>query len=167
MIQIAAMGNHEPMLTGGGIDPAPSASAGWGLPAPAAGGRTLSKDALDAASRRHRLEIHVDRVGEVLVVAPVGDLDIVTGGLFLETMIAAVSAGEVRLIVDLRAVPFMDSTGLAIFLTTDRALRSTGGQLRVVAHQHIAEMFEFAWMDKFFPLHHDLDDAVRGFGLSG
>ncbi|MDQ1464573.1 MAG: hypothetical protein QOC73_1514, partial [Actinomycetota bacterium] len=43
----------------------------------------------------------------------------------------------------------------------------TGGQLRVVAHQHIAEMFEFAWMDKFFPLHHDLDDAVRGFGLSG
>jgi len=48
----------------------------------------------------------------VLVVAPVGDLDIVTGGLFLETMIAAVSAGEIRLIVDLRAVPFMGSSGL-------------------------------------------------------
>ena len=61
----------------------------------------------------------------------------------------------------------MDSTGLAIFLTTDRALRSTGGQLRVVAHKHIAEMFEFAWMDKFFPVHHELDDAVRAFGLSG
>jgi anti-sigma B factor antagonist len=152
------------MLTGGGIDPAPAAPSGRVLSARAPGGRTLSKDTKDAASRRHRLEIHVDRVGEVLVVAPVGDIDIVTGGLFLETMIAAVSAGEIRLIVDLRAVPFMDSTGLAIFLTTDRALRSTGGQLRVVAHKRIAEMFEFAWLHKFFPLHDDLDDAVRGFG---
>jgi anti-sigma B factor antagonist len=154
------------MLTGGSVDPL-SASGGRALSASAAGGRTVSQDTREAASRRHRLEIHVDRVGDVLVVAPVGDLDIVTGGLFLETMIAAVSAGEIRLIVDLLGVPFMDSTGLAIFLTTDRALRSTGGQLRVVAHEHIAEMFEFAWMDKFFPLHRDLDDAVRAFGLSG
>ncbi len=155
------------MFAGGGIDPAPAAPSGRALSACAAGGRTLSKDTTDAASRRNRLEIHVDRVGDVLVVAPVGDLDIVTGGLFLETMIAAVSAGEMRLIVDLRAVPFMDSTGLAIFLTTDRALRSTGGELRVVAHTRIAEMFEFAWLDKFFPLYDDLDDAVRGFGPSG
>jgi anti-sigma B factor antagonist len=126
-----------------------------------------SDETREAAERRHDLEIHVDRVGKVLLVTPVGEIDIVTGGLFLETLIAAVSAGEARLIVDLTRVPFMDSTGLAIFLSTHRALRTIDGQLRVVAGPQIAELFELAWMDKFFPVHPDIDAAVRAFVSEG
>ncbi|HXR42671.1 MAG TPA: STAS domain-containing protein [Acidothermaceae bacterium] len=123
--------------------------------------RGASDEAQAAAENRHELEVHVDREDGILVVTPVGEIDIVTGGLFLEALIAAISTGETRLIVDLRQVPFMDSTGLAIFLSAHRALRTVDGQLHVVATPAIAEVFELAWMDKFFPLHADLAAAVR------
>lgn len=122
-----------------------------------------SEEAREAARRRHRLEIHVDRVGPALLISPIGEIDMVTGGLFLETLIAAVSAGESRIVVDLGQVPFMDSTGLTIFLSAHRALRAIEGQLRIVAAPEIAELFELAWMDKFFPLHRDVADAVAQF----
>jgi anti-sigma B factor antagonist len=127
----------------------------------------LSAETRAAAEAHHELEVHVDRVEGILVISPVGEIDIVTGGLFLEALIAAISTGESRLIVDMSRVPFMDSTGLAIFVSAHRALRSIDGQLRLVAGQAIAEMFELAWMDKFFPLHSDIDDAVRHFTGSG
>ena len=123
-----------------------------------------SEETREAAQRRHRLEIHVDRIGPALVITPVGEIDMVTGGLLLETLIAAVAADESRIVVDLGQVPFMDSTGLTIFLSAHRALRRTDGQLRIVAAPVIAELFELAWMDKFFPLHADVADAVAHFG---
>ena len=114
----------------------------------------------EAVGMRHQLEIHVDRVDGVLVVAPVGEIDIVTGGLFLESLIAAISTGESQLIIDLGRVPFMDSTGLTIFLSADRAMRAVDGQLHVVANAEIAEVFELARMDEMFPVHADIAAAV-------
>ncbi|MGH8890540.1 MAG: STAS domain-containing protein [Acidothermaceae bacterium] len=125
--------------------------------------RAPSAEAREAAHRHHELEVHVDRVGGILVISPVGEIDIVTGGLFLEALIAAISTGESRLIVDLNQVPFMDSTGLTIFLSAERALRSIEGQLRLVARPEIAEVFQLAWMDKFFPVHADIAEAVAHF----
>jgi len=123
----------------------------------------LSAETREAVARHHDLEIHVDRVGGILVMTPVGEIDMATGGLFLEALIAVISTGESRLIVDLGQVPFMDSTGLTIFLSADRALRSIEGQLRLVAAPEIVEVFELAWMDKMFPVHPDIADAVAHF----
>jgi hypothetical protein len=50
-------------------------------------------------------------------------------------------------------------------VSAHRALRSIDGQLRVVAAAPIADMFEFAWMDKFFPLHTNVEDAIATFGM--
>jgi anti-sigma B factor antagonist len=120
----------------------------------------LSAETREAAQREHELEVYVDRVDGVLVVSPVGEIDMVTGGLFLESLIAAISVGESALIVDLTRVPFMDSTGLAIFLSAHRALRNVDGRLSLVANDEIAEVFRLAWMDKFFPVHSSVTDAA-------
>lgn len=130
-------------------------------PRPAGQPTDVGLETREAAAGRHRLEVHVDRVESILVITPVGDIDIVTGGLFLEALIAAISTGESRLIVDLRQVPFMDSTGPTIFLSAHRALRMIEGELHIVAPSSIAEVFQLSWMDKFFPLHDDIDEAVE------
>ena len=129
-------------------------------PQPAGPATEVGIETRQAAADRHRLEVHVDRVESILVITPVGDIDIVTGGLFLEALIAAISTGESRLIVDLRQVPFMDSTGPTMFLSAHRALRVIEGELHIVATPQIAEIFQLAWMDKFFPLQDDLAGAV-------
>jgi anti-anti-sigma factor len=130
------------------------------VPQPDRSATEVGSDACQAAADRHRLEVHVDRVESILVVTPIGDIDIVTGGLFLEALIAAISTGESKLIVDLRQVPFMDSTGPTIFLSAHRALRVIEGELHIVASPRIAEVFQLAWMDKFFQLHNDIGQAV-------
>ena len=114
----------------------------------------------EAAAGRHRLEVHVDRVESILVITPVGDIDIVTGGLFLEALIAAVSAGESRIVVDLARVPFIDSTAVAIFTSADRALRAVGGQMRVVANAALLTVFRLAGLDAMVSLYTDVDAAV-------
>lgn len=110
---------------------------------------------------RRELEVHVDRVDGVLVITPVGDVDMVTGGLLLEALIAAISTGETQLIVDLDQVPFMDSTGLTIFLSANRALHAVGGRLRVVASEQRPDIFRFAWVDQICAVYASLPDAVR------
>jgi len=151
--------------------PAPSAShhiaegAARLAPEPESlGAIDIGTETREAAAGRHELEVHVDRVESILVITPIGEIDIVTGGLFLEALIAAISTGESRLIVDLRQVTFMDSTGLTIFLSAHRALLTVDGELHIVAQTSIAEVFRLAWMDKFFPLHHDVVDAAAALG---
>jgi anti-sigma B factor antagonist len=118
---------------------------------------------METRGARLELRIHVDRVDGVLVITPVGEIDIVTGGLFLEALIAAVSAGESRLVVDLQRVPFMDSTGLAIFLSVDRALRTVDGQLRLVAGPQIASILSVGAVDRIFPIDATVGEAVAQF----
>ncbi len=125
-----------------------------------------SAETREAAASRHRLEVHVDRVDSILVITPIGEIDILTGGLFLEALIAAVSTGETRLIVDLRQVPFMDSTGPTIFVSAHRALRTMEGELHIVAQPAIADVFRLSWMDRFFPVHADIADAVAALEAS-
>jgi len=120
----------------------------------------LSVETREAAARRHRLEIHIDRVDGVLVVAPVGEIDMVTGGLLLEALIAAISTGETWLVVDLAQVPFMDSTALSIFLSAHRALASSSGQLVLVAPDGQRERFKLPWIGTLFAVRPTVVDAV-------
>lgn len=139
---------------------AEGAASSPSTPQPVGSATDVGIETREAAAGRHRLEVHVDRAESILVITPMGDIDIVTGGLFLEALIAAISTGESRLIVDLRQVPFMDSTGPTIFLSAHRALRVIEGELHIVANPQVAEIFQLAWMDKFFRLHSDLGAAV-------
>lgn len=60
----------------------------------------------------------------------------------------------------------MDSTGPTIFLSAHRALRVIEGELHIVAQPAVAEAFQLAWMDKFFPLRNDIAAAVAALTTS-
>ncbi len=111
-----------------------------------------------------RLELHVDRVGAVLVITPTGVIDLAAGALLVETVVAAVSAGEARVVVDLSLARSLESASLATFLRLDQVTREIGGQLSLVAGPAVADTFRAAWMDRFFPIHPDLAAAVAAFG---
>jgi len=130
------------------------------VPAPAGADAPAGDEIEQRLLRRNHLEVHVDWIDGVLVVAPVGEIDIVTGGLFLEALIAAISTGEPGLIVDMTQVPFMDSTGVSIFLSAERALRAIDGRLRVVAGDLVAGMFRLACVQARFPIDPDVRTAV-------
>lgn len=112
------------------------------------------------AGRRQALEIHIDRESGVLVIAPVGEIDMDSGGLLFEALTAAISTGESRLVIDLGQVTFMDSTALSIFSSTRQALREVSGRLVLVIDE--AQPLPVPWMTWLdsFTVRPSMADAV-------
>ena len=77
------------------------------------------------------LDVTTSHVGDTDVVSPAGEIDIATAPAVRAAMAATV--GPRRLVLDLRQVEFMDTSGLALLVDEDRRARSRGGEFAVVA----------------------------------
>jgi stage II sporulation protein AA (anti-sigma F factor antagonist) len=79
----------------------------------------------------------------VFVVALVGELDLVSADELETRLEALIAASNVRLVIDLSGVDFVDSSGLNLFVTTARAAEAHGGRLLLAAPTpNIARVFE-------------------------
>ena len=69
-----------------------------------------------AAPAPFRVELRRD--GDTVLVRPVGELDVATCASVRTELESAVESGCARLILDLRGLTFMDSSGLHLMVTT-------------------------------------------------
>jgi len=68
--------------------------------------------------------------------------------------------GIAKAVLDLRAVPYIDSTGLAFVVELHKSLVSRGGQLFLAdANQRIREVLEMTRIGEIIPLFEDVEDA--------
>ena len=82
------------------------------------------------------------------------DAELVSAQNSLEEM------GISKAIVDLRAVPYIDSTGLAFIVELHKSLVSRGGQLMLAdANQRVREVLEITRIGEVIPLFQDVEDA--------
>jgi anti-sigma B factor antagonist len=89
-----------------------------------------------------------------------GEIDVYTAPRLREAIVAAIEAGHTRLIIDVRKVDFLDSTGLGVLVGALKRVRSDGGSLDIVCTQErILKIFQITGLDKVFGLHASLDDA--------
>lgn len=66
-----------------------------------------------------------------------------------------------RIILDLGAVEFMDSSALGALLTTTRALESTGGAIRLVSlTPPVRTLFELVRLHRVFDIMNDATEAA-------
>jgi anti-sigma B factor antagonist len=84
----------------------------------------------DPAQESLQCEIWPER--DAVRVRPVGTLDMATAPLLEDQLGELRTAGFRALLVDLRGLRFMDSTGLRLMLRWDAAARSDGFELRIV-----------------------------------
>lgn len=75
------------------------------------------------------------REPSTVVLSASGELDLAAVPELRAQLAAAHLAGA-TVVLDVRDVTFMDSSGLAVLLAADRRLRSTGGRLRLA---HVAD----------------------------
>jgi len=66
-------------------------------------------------------------------VRPAGEVDLATIGCLQERMDDAMAAGRDRVVLDLRAATFFDSTGLRLVLETDHRARDMGTEFVIIA----------------------------------
>jgi anti-sigma B factor antagonist len=98
--------------------------------------------------------------GDFEVIEVGGEIDVYTAPRLRESIVTAVDAGHTRLIIDVRKVDFLDSTGLGVLVGALKRVRADGGSLDIVCTQErILKIFEITGLDKVFGLHATIDEA--------
>jgi anti-anti-sigma factor len=76
------------------------------------------------------IEVHPER--DSVRVCPCGDVDLATVGRVRERVDELTAAGFARVVLDLREVTFLDSTGLRLLIELDREARVDGWELALI-----------------------------------
>jgi anti-sigma B factor antagonist len=88
---------------------------------------------------------------EAALLRPAGELDISSVPILEEHLRDALAGGARRLVVDLRGLDFMDSTGLTLLMRWERESRRDGFDLAIVrGDDRIHRLFELTSMDSVF-----------------
>jgi anti-sigma B factor antagonist len=102
--------------------------------------------------------VSVDEAGDGLVVRLAGDLDLYNVEQVKAALAATVDRRPERLVVDLEAVEFMDSTALAALV---EARRAHGAGFRLAAAQpEVRRALEVSGLDRHLDARDTVDEAL-------
>jgi anti-sigma B factor antagonist len=107
--------------------------------------------------------VEIDAHRQVLVVA--GELDLFGVPDLKRTLAELIERGVRRVVVDLSAVTFLDSTALGVILGAMRRLRARGGELAVVnLNPSITQLLEITGLDQMLAVLPSLQEALALLG---
>ena len=96
--------------------------------------------------------LSVERSGESLVVHLEGELDIACEECFATALWPLVERGA-SIVIDLRALTFIDSTGIRMLIATHDRARRVGAEVAVVpGDAHVRRTIELTGLDQIVPM---------------
>jgi anti-sigma B factor antagonist len=110
------------------------------------------------------MDISVEKVGGVAVVAlPVEELDAGNTAEFKRDM-APVLEANVKVVLDLNRLRFIDSSGLGSFLSCLRKVNAKGGDLKLCRmSKQVRTVIELVRMHRMLDIFVTKEEAVRAF----
>lgn len=101
--------------------------------------------------------------GDCTIVEVAGEIDVYTASVLREKLADLIDADHTDLVVDLRGVGFLDSTGLGVLVGALKKVRGLGGRLRLVIDQEkVMKVFRITALTQVFTIHDSLEDAFGG-----
>ncbi|HEX6237909.1 MAG TPA: STAS domain-containing protein [Acidimicrobiales bacterium] len=111
------------------------------------------------------LDIEVDEADSFTVCRPVGELDAYTVGQFRDVL--GELAEKRNLLIDLSAVPFMDSAGLGALIGGIRRAREAGGDVAVACSRPtLTRLLHTTGFDRIVPVTETVDGAAAALDAS-
>lgn len=113
---------------------------------------------------QQKIEIEVSEGSGYRVLRPEGDLDVYTVGSLRDALGGIVEETSPKVVVDLDAVPFMDSSGLGALMGGVRRLREAGGDLAIACtrEQHL-KLFSITGFGEGVSIAPTVEEAAKGF----
>ena len=100
--------------------------------------------------------------GTHVVLAPEGKFNLVAAPRFKAQIDDLVAAGKSRLVVDLHAVDFIDSSGLGVLIGGLKSARQHGGDLRIaLAGDQVRAVLKLTNLDRILTPYATLDEALH------
>lgn len=96
------------------------------------------------------MAFEIERTGDTAWIRADGDLDLSSAPTLERSLRSAeTQEGVTRLVLDLRSVRFLDSTGLRVVLATDARLRPSGRRFEIVrGPRAVQRVFQLAMLDE-------------------
>ena len=113
---------------------------------------------------QQKIDIQVSEGSGYRVLRPEGDLDVYTVGSLRDALGTVVEETSPKVVVDLDAVPFMDSSGLGALMGGVRRLREAGGDLAIACtrEQHL-KLFSITGFGEGVSIAPTVEEAAKGF----
>jgi anti-sigma B factor antagonist len=110
------------------------------------------------------MEIGTSRTGDgLLVVSPVGRLNMVAAPQLRAMVAASVTTGDPRVVVDMAGVDFIDSSGLGALVAGLKAARQEGGDLRIARlTPQVLTVLQLTNLDRVLRPYASVDEAFAG-----
>jgi anti-sigma B factor antagonist len=101
----------------------------------------------------------LQRLDGSTVVIAAGEIDLATSPALRESLLVAAERSS-KVIVDLSAVTFLDSTGLGVLMDGFRTLSPHGSMCLVGPTGIVAKVLSLTRLDEVIPIHPDVEAAV-------
>lgn len=99
------------------------------------------------------LEVTIEHDGSMPRVVLTGELDLATAEQLEDELKSVESSEPPKLVLDLRKLEFMDSTGLRAVIAADSRARERGGKVVIVrAPEEVDRVFRITRMDQHLEL---------------
>ena len=109
------------------------------------------------------MEIDVARHGGAAVVRLNGRLDLLSAADVKGRLAQVVALGDRRVVVDLKEVPFVDSSGLGALIGGLKAARQAGGDLRIARPAQQAQtILELTTLNRVLRPYATVEEALAG-----
>ena len=111
------------------------------------------------------MDIQISKQDNVVIVAVAGDIDAQSVIQLDNHLNELVSKGEHDFVIDLSAVPFMDSSGLATLVKLFKRIRIGHGNVRLAGlRPEILKIFQITRLDRVFDIFDDQTEAAASSG---
>jgi anti-sigma B factor antagonist len=101
------------------------------------------------------------------IVSATGEIDLATVPALREAISEHIVAGRTNLLVDLRAVTFLDSTGLGVLVGAAKKAHGGGGCLRLVCdNDRVLRLLRITGLDRAIAVHPNVASAVAAWPVA-
>lgn len=112
------------------------------------------------------LSVSSHEQGRFTVVEANGDIDLISAPVLRGSLESLFRDSRLALIIDLRGVPFLDSSGLGVLVGAQRAVRPHGGDIRLVCHEpRVLRVFSITGLDQVFSIYDSPESAIEDGGV--
>lgn len=110
------------------------------------------------------MEIKRRDAGDVTVIDLAGEIDLYNANELKSVLQEIMQQGKSRIVLNLENVPFIDSTGIGVLLTTVPVARKNGGDIKLSAvAPSVHKVFKITNLTKFFQIYKDEAASLTAF----
>lgn len=108
------------------------------------------------------MEINVEHKNDTVIIKPLGEIDLHNSPQLRKTLQEITEKDTVNLLINLEAVSYMDSSGLATLVEVFQRISGLGKKLALFSLQDtVKNIFSITRLDEIFPIYPSLEEALK------